>query len=417
MERAVGFFVLGAILLLMGVFGIYIYHLAKDKGWFIPKATFYTGSFSATGLKKGDPVKLMGTDVGRITWIETQPPDELFNVYVEFEVRAPYFGYLCEGSSQAMITPADFLGKRTLEVTKGTNWLTTHVTWDIREYEVRDILSRTNLRDYLVVDTFRATNGDIVAKPPDSLSKDILRKLEAQGVRNLRLADRKNQKQKITAVWDPRTDSYQPFTPQTKPYFLPPEESPALTEKLEGLITEVERALTNHMDQILTNAVSLSEHADKMLLVATPLVSNLVDISGNLKNPKGSMGEWLIPADFQNQLLTTLTNANVTMVTANSAITNANVTLTSAHTNLLQLIQQMDAPMRNLSGIISNLNLQVQANTNFVGEVSSLIVHVDGLIEGFKRHWLLRSAFKEKPTNAPPRKPLPAPPMGGKRPF
>ena len=26
------------------------------------------------------------------------------------------------------------------------------------------------------------------------------------------------------------------------------------------------------------------------------------------------------------------------------------------------------------------------------------------LIEGLKRHWLFRSAFKEKPTNAPPKK-------------
>jgi hypothetical protein len=75
-----------------------------------------------------------------------------------------------------------------------------------------------------------------------------------------------------------------------------------------------------------------------------------------------------------------------------------------ANTNLVVLMGELNAPMQSLSLIISNLNLQVQANTNFVAEISTLIVHLDDLIQGFKRHWLLRSAFKEKPTNTPPRK-------------
>ena len=53
----------------------------------------------------------------------------------------------------------------------------------------------------------------------------------------------------------------------------------------------------------------------------------------------------------------------------------------------------------------SNLNTQVEANTNFVATLQALLLHTDELIEGFKRHWLLRSAFKSKPTNAPPRSP------------
>ncbi|MCX8109338.1 MAG: hypothetical protein N3G20_11105, partial [Verrucomicrobiae bacterium] len=63
---------------------------------------------------------------------------------------------------------------------------------------------------------------------------------------------------------------------------------------------------------------------------------------------------------------------------------------------------------QNLSAIISNLNLQVQANTNFVTTLHALVAHTDELIQGLKRHWLFRSAFREKPTNVPPPAPLPA---------
>jgi len=33
--------------------------------------------------------------------------------------------------------------------------------------------------------------------------------------------------------------------------------------------------------------------------------------------------------------------------------------------------------------------------------VSSAIVHTDQLVQGLKHHWLLRSAFKEKPPAKP----------------
>jgi hypothetical protein len=40
-------------------------------------------------------------------------------------------------------------------------------------------------------------------------------------------------------------------------------------------------------------------------------------------------------------------------------------------------------------------------NTNLITEISTTIVHTDGLVQGLKRHWLLRSAFKTKPVKAP----------------
>ena len=50
----------------------------------------------------------------------------------------------------------------------------------------------------------------------------------------------------------------------------------------------------------------------------------------------------------------------------------------------------------NLANITSNLNAQVQANSNLVSHVDSAIVQADTFMQGLKHHWLLRSAFKEK---------------------
>ena len=40
---------------------------------------------------------------------------------VEFEIRDPYFRYIWPGGSYAKVNAADFLGKRQLEITRGTN--------------------------------------------------------------------------------------------------------------------------------------------------------------------------------------------------------------------------------------------------------------------------------------------------------
>src|SRR5439155_11819157 len=128
MERAVGWFVLLATGLLVFGFGYYAYHTAERKGWFKTKAPFFTFADRATGLKVGDPVNLMGFDVGQITRIETQPPEDyLHAVYVEFEIVSPYYGYLWTEGSRAKVTTADLLGKRVLEVTKGTGGFPTYV--------------------------------------------------------------------------------------------------------------------------------------------------------------------------------------------------------------------------------------------------------------------------------------------------
>ncbi len=71
-ERAVGLFVLLATIVLVAGFASYVYHTVKRKGWFVTKVQYSTSLYSAAGIKVGDPVKLMGFDVGEITRIEAR---------------------------------------------------------------------------------------------------------------------------------------------------------------------------------------------------------------------------------------------------------------------------------------------------------------------------------------------------------
>src|SRR5687767_3870320 len=90
-ERAVGFFVTIATLLLLAGFVYYVYHTAKRKGWFDTKVIYETGLNNAAGLKPGDTVKLMGFDVGNLTEVIPNQPDAYYGVTVRFEIREPNF--------------------------------------------------------------------------------------------------------------------------------------------------------------------------------------------------------------------------------------------------------------------------------------------------------------------------------------
>src|SRR5262249_21193018 len=107
------------------------------------------------------------------------------------------------------------------------------------------------------------------------------------------------------------------------------------------------------------------------------------------------LGEWLLPTNLNTRLDKMLGNADLTM--------------TSAQTNLATLAQNLQNSLNNLASLTSNLNNQVEANTNILSGISRAIVDTDNFVQGLKRHWLLRSAFKEKQTNAPPA--VPAAPL------
>jgi hypothetical protein len=109
----------------------------------------------------------------------------------------------------------------------------------------------------------------------------------------------------------------------------------------------------------------------------------------------GALGEWLLPTNVTRQLESTLGAASGAMASAN--------------TNLAALAANLDKSLDNLANLTSNLNNQVQANTNILSQVSKAVVDTDNLVQGLKRHWLFRSAFKTKNsrTNSPAAQPPP----------
>src|SRR5438445_7308879 len=133
MERAVGWFVILATALLAFGFAYYVYNTAERKGWFKTKAPYFTFTDRGTGLKVGDPVKLMGFDAGQITDIKPMPAEQFtYNVYIEFELKSPNYDYIWTEGSHAKVTTADLLGKRVLEVTKGTGGYPSYIFFPLR---------------------------------------------------------------------------------------------------------------------------------------------------------------------------------------------------------------------------------------------------------------------------------------------
>jgi enamine deaminase RidA (YjgF/YER057c/UK114 family) len=172
-------------------------------------------------------------------------------------------------------------------------------------------------------------------------------------------------------------------------------------DRAEGIVAQIEAALpnflalTNQIAATLSNSVQLTSNLNAVAAGIRPAVSNAAAITANLRDPHGSLGEWLIPTNLNLQLAATLLNANGTLTNVNLAITNVN-------TNLAAMFQEVGSSLDNLADLTSNLNHQVQVNSNMLSEVSQIIVNSDNFIQGLKRHWLLRSAFKPAKTNAPP---------------
>ncbi|KAF0171025.1 MAG: Mammalian cell entry related domain protein [Limisphaerales bacterium] len=379
-EHTVGVFVILATGLLLSGFGYYFYYTAKNKGWFDLKAPFYTYVDSAAGFKRGDKIRLMGRDAGEITAIEPVAPDsaEYFErhfVYVQFVIRSRDIGYIWN-DSRVRVNAADLLGGRYLEILPG-GW---------NGYTNRDG-SKKNLRAAY----------------------------EVKG-------------QLITGMWHDQSGAYTNWSAGSTPYHIIADESPALTERAEKLVSQIETALpdilslTNQVAALLATSTRALTNLDARVAELKPVVSNanflvaglhpvsanVHRITANLTNPAGSLGTWLLPTNLNASAEQTLLSVRAMLADARTTFSNANATLTDARriaqtadTNLTMLAVNLDRSLTHLASLTSNLNAQVEANTNLLAEISAAIVHTDGLVQGLKRHWLLRSAFKEKPPAKP----------------
>ncbi len=350
MERTVGFFVAFSMILMLVGFSYYIYHTGLRKGWFDLKLPYHTRVNSGTGLKIGDTVKLLGFDVGEITKVESMGPEITTNrVFVQFIVRHPYEGYIWD-DSKIKVTTGDFLGKRVLDLIPGG--------------------------------TFRNHDLHATYKVEDTKIGGVFKK------------------QKVAGIFDQESKKYVPFIGNSKGYALEALESAALTDRFEEVARDLREALpnilglTNQIIATLTNAVQITTKANSLLSDIQPTITNIAVITGTLKNPKGSLGDWLIPTNIANQV-------EQTLAATQSTITNANATISHVDAKLITLASELERTLVSIAEITSNLNTQVQSNTNLISSISDTIVHTDDMIQGLKKHWLLRSAFKKKEPSSP----------------
>jgi len=381
MERAVGWFVLVALLLMIFGFGSFLHSTAERRGWFMQKITYQTCVSTGLGLKVGDPVKLMGFDVGDITAIIPNDPYSYYNITIHFRVKVDeynYPGYIWS-DSKVKVNAGDLFGGRFLEITKGVAGVPTiHQLTNSTKVEVllrfMEKRPRERFAELKRKDLEDAESAGRVPTPDDQLMAKVLGELNAEASRN------------PVAFY---TNDF-----RGNIYWLEPLESPAVTERLEQLITQVESALpnilnlTNKIGSVLDNSALLASNLNVVALSALPAASNLAQLAAQLRGP-GALGEWALGTNGQKNLDGTLANAN-------SIVANTD-------TNLTLLVEKLAVSLDNLAGITSNLNAQVQANTNMLGSISKAVMDADDLVQGLKRHWLLRSAFRDKAgtTNGP----------------
>ena len=355
MERAVGWFVFLATALLLFGFGYYVYHTAERKGWFVMKAPFFTYVQSSAGLNVGDPVYMMGFQVGQITAVHPMPPRDRHNVRVEFEIRDDYFRYIWTGGSYVKINAAGFLNQRQLEVTRGTNGYAIVVTQPVSVKtidELKQLVTDAPGQWQLSQDVFDE-NSNLVFDAYTTLTQTNLERIaELKPESNsIYVYDNTVNRNRIVASWDGRVHHYKIFTPGDDTAWLRAVEAPPVSDQLQAMVTQVQQALpnflalTNKLAAVLDNSANATSNLNAALAEARPVITNFALVSAQLREPGGPM-VWALGTNGNQQL--------------QSALTNANALLGSTDTNLTAILLQ-------LADITSNLNAQVQANTNMLG--------------------------------------------------
>lgn len=399
MEKAVGWFVFIAAALLIFGFGYYVYHTAERKGWFVAKAQFKTYLQSSAGLKVGDNVYMMGFPVGTITRVHPLGPREKHNVEVNFEIRDNFFRYIWSEGSYVKVN-AGFLGTSQLEITRATNGFALAVTQPVFRKTLEELrtLVAVETNHWQLSQYVYDGQSNVVFIPYQPYEGLTLSNLDLLATLNLEsnavyaYNNRLNRKH-VVAVWREELQRYDSYDHRKDPPVeLPAAEAVPVAERVDRIVSQVENALpgilalTNKIAAILDNSVKATSNlnttlvtANTALVAAQPAVTNFAFISDQLRAPGGPL-LWALGTNGNDQL--------------QGALTNVNSLLANTDTNLNTLLIH-------LSEITGELSTQVRANTNLVGGIYQTIVNVDDMVQGLKRHWLLRSAFK---TNQPPTK-------------
>ena len=409
-ERGVGWFVfLAAVLLLVGL-GFYIRQQAHDRGWFQIQAKFHTYVQSTTGLKEGDPVYLMGKSVGTVTLVKVMAPNDPHNVLLEFQIQDPYFRYIWQHGSVVIVSSSGFLDTRRLEVTRGTNGYALCVSqpvFDKTIEQVRDLVAKDPGHWQLSQDLFDASSNIVYKAYTFIDAANLAQMANLYTIVNytnlVRVADltppsnticvydNTLNRNAIVASWHERPHRYVNFTVDKNSAYLQAVEPVGVGDQVAAVVAQVQHALpnffalTNQLNRVLNNAGDLTSNLNAAVAAVRPAMTNVVQITALLKEP-GGVG-----------LMALGTNGPVQIA---SALTNVNSLLINTDTNLNTIVLSLDETLNHVADITSNLNAQVQANSNMLSVISKTIGDSDTFIQGLKRHWLLRSAFKTKPTNS-----------------
>jgi enamine deaminase RidA (YjgF/YER057c/UK114 family) len=283
---------------------------------------------------------------------------------------------------------SDFLGKRFLEVVKGQNGQPSAYTNTAGQLMVMNTL--------MVRDSYRKLLGQMTNDPASqSLPMDtILTQATNQLMEMIKAHRGQFYRNALHAGF------FGAVNPAlTNFYYIPALEEPALSDRLAAVAISVQQALpsifsmTNQLAAVLSNANSAVSQINGTLAETRPTLTNLAFITGNLRDPNGSLGNWLLPTNLTAQLSQTLLSARETLNTARG-------TLDTADTNVTLVATDLDQTLQHLSDLTSNLAWQVHVNSNLVSEISTTILHTDDLVQGLKREWFLRGAFKKK--HSPP---------------
>ena len=301
------------------------------------------------------------------------------------------------------INNAGFLNQRQLEVTRATNGYAIIVTQPISILGLDEAkrLATASPGDWQLAQEIYTEKTNLVFHaydPVETVLDDSNAQLLAQCTfesNSIYVFNNKVNRNHVVASWDGRVQRYKIFQTGDDTAWLRTVEAATVSDQLQAMVTQVQAALpgilslTNKISAVLDNAANATSNLNSTIVAAQPLMENFASISGQLREP-GGLALWALGTNSNQQLATALTNVNTLMV--------------NTDTNLNQLTEQIGATLENLAGITSNLNVQVRANSNLLGGISQTVTDADDLMQGLKRHWLLRSAFRSKATNAPAKK-------------
>src|SRR5205823_9595115 len=139
--------------------------------------------------------------------------------------------------SRAKVNTADLLGKRVLEVTKGTGGYPTYVFYPLQtNVPVAEVQNLPEASKWVLAQEV-FSNGTVTAQssvPENSMRTNLVGKpmdpitnlsaIITAGYSNISVLDTREKKRSMTGKWDPKKAAYTEYTATTKPYWLEAEE-------------------------------------------------------------------------------------------------------------------------------------------------------------------------------------------------